>query len=116
MACPTGYFALVSDSLCVPLGTNVPCFYRNMSCFSNFTCALDVFSDLTCCAHFCVTAVVVAPCLATRNARHGARADGYVMPKILPDFDSCDRGARCPGSLEKLERRADDTEDVIRER
>eukprot|EP00903_Cladosiphon_okamuranus_P017575 g16188.t1 len=42
--------------------------------------------------------------------------DGYVMPPILPDFDSCDRGARCPGALDKLERRADDTEDVIRER
>eukprot|EP00752_Nemacystus_decipiens_P003101 g2872.t1 len=42
--------------------------------------------------------------------------DGYVMPKILPDFDSCDRGARCPGALDKLERRSDDTEDVIRER
>lgn len=38
------------------------------------------------------------------------------MPKILPDFDSCGRGARCPGVLDKLERRADDTEDVIRER
>lgn len=47
---------------------------------------------------------------------NGARADGYVMPKILPDFDSCDKGARCPGALDKLERRTDDTEDVIRER
>ncbi|CAM9732324.1 unnamed protein product [Scytosiphon promiscuus] len=42
--------------------------------------------------------------------------DGYVMPRILPDFEGCDRGARCPGSLEKLDRREDDTEEIIRER
>lgn len=62
------------------------------------------------CCH-CGGACIV--CWTKTNAR---RADGYVMPKILPDFDSCDRGARCPGALEKLERREDDTEGIIRER
>lgn len=38
------------------------------------------------------------------------------MPKILPDFDNCDHGGRCPGSLDKLEMRKDDTEDIIRRR
>lgn len=52
----------------------------------------------------------------THNAHARERADGYKMPKILPDFDGCDRGARCPGSLDKLETREDDNEDVIRER
>ncbi|CAM9467095.1 unnamed protein product [Ectocarpus sp. 12 AP-2014] len=42
--------------------------------------------------------------------------DGYVMPMILPDFEGCERGSRCPGSLENLERREDDTEDIIRDR
>ncbi|CAN0515487.1 unnamed protein product [Laminaria digitata] len=38
------------------------------------------------------------------------------MPKILPDFDSCGGGSRCPGSVEKLETREDDTPDIIRQR
>eukprot|EP00904_Undaria_pinnatifida_P013304 jgi/Undpi1/9103/HiC_scaffold_26.g11561.m1 len=42
--------------------------------------------------------------------------DGYDMPKILPDFDSCGGGSRCPGSVEKLDTRKDDTADIIRQR
>lgn len=63
-----------------------------------------------------LVAIIDDPLFRNVERTNGARADGYVMPKILPDFDSCDRGARCPGELDKLERRADDTEDVIRER
>lgn len=55
-------------------------------------------------------------CPSNLHSRQTARADGYVMPQILPDFDRCDQALRCPGSVEKLERRDDDTEEVIRER
>ncbi|CAM9164395.1 unnamed protein product [Pylaiella littoralis] len=55
-------------------------------------------------------------CRRSFNVADVNQADGYKMPKILPDFDGCDRGARCPGSLDKLETREDDNEDVIRER
>ncbi|CAM9457800.1 unnamed protein product, partial [Ascophyllum nodosum] len=42
------------------------------------------------------------------------QADGFAMPKILPDFENCDMGERCPRSLDKLERRQDDAEDIVR--
>lgn len=48
--------------------------------------------------------------------RDERKPDGFDMPPILPDFDSCGGGERCPGSLDKLHRRDDDTEDVVRRR
>lgn len=112
MACPTGYFRFTPRRLVGSPGyLRILPSCRVLAFNLRFRPSYERVSRT-----FWSPSLLLPVCFATWNARHGARADGYVMPKILPDFGSCDKGARCPGALDKLERRSDDTEDVIRER